>query len=184
MRLFVGLAVPASVRSELGSVTGPLDVELPQLRWTPPSGWHLTLAFLGEVEADRLGEVRTLVAELAAEQQPVHLSLGPAGRFGSRALWIGVDDRPPGALVEFGARLQTRLVGAGLPVRAQKVVPHLTLARSGRGEVDAAAVARVEQRLQPLHGLRWTAAQLTVWRSHLGTGAPRYEVVAAPVLGG
>lgn len=184
MRLFVGVAVPAAVREQLATVTAPLAAELPQLRFTPPGGWHLTLAFLGEVAADRVGEVRALVAGLAAGQQPVPLTLGHAGRFGTRALWLGVDDRPPGTLAQLGERLQAGLAAAQLPVQLRPVVAHLRLARSGRGPVDAAAVTHLEQHATPVRGLAWTAGQLTVWRSHLGSGPPRYEVVAAPALGG
>ena len=184
MRMFAGLAVPAYVREQLGSVTAALHADLGQLRWTPPGGWHLTLAFLGEVSTDRFGEVREVVGGLAAEQPPVHLSLAHAGRFASRALWVGVEDDPRGALAALGARLQAQLAAADLPVRPREVVPHLTLARAGRGPVDANAVVHVEQHTQPLRGLRWTATELTLWRSHLGTGPARYEVVAAPALGG
>lgn len=184
MRLFVGLAVPAAVRTQLASVIAPLEPDLPQLRWTPPNGWHLTLAFLGEVATDRLDGVRVVVAGLAAGQSPPRLSLGRAGRFGPRALWVGVDDRPPGVVAELGSRLQTQLATAGLPVRPREVVPHLTVARSGRGPVDTAAVTHVEQRTQPLRGLAWSAEQLTLWRSQLGSGPPRYEVVDASAFGG
>jgi RNA 2',3'-cyclic 3'-phosphodiesterase len=50
MRLFVAIALPPEAASELDVVVAPLRPSWPELRWTGVDAWHLTLAFLGEVD--------------------------------------------------------------------------------------------------------------------------------------
>ena len=50
MRLFVAIALPPEAASELDEVVAPLRPAWPDLRWTGRDAWHLTLAFLGEVD--------------------------------------------------------------------------------------------------------------------------------------
>ena len=50
MRLFVALAPPPAVLDELEAAAAPLRAQRGDLRWTGRDAWHVTLAFLGEVE--------------------------------------------------------------------------------------------------------------------------------------
>ena len=69
----------------------------PDMRWVPPQRWHVTLAFLGEVDPDRLPMLTAYLDELAARQEPLAgLRLEGAGTFRG-VLWLGVTD-PAGAL--------------------------------------------------------------------------------------
>ncbi len=178
MRLFVALPLPAEVRAALAEATAGLRRSEDGLRWTRPEGWHLTVAFLGEVDDHRADEVTAVVTEAAVAHAPVELSLGEAGRFGRRVLWAGVDDAPPGAVAALGADVQAALAAAELPVARRGVHAHLTLARAGRSAVSDATVAAVT-----VPDGRWVADTVSVWRSHLGRGPARYEEVASVALG-
>ena len=50
MRAFVALIPPAEALGELADAVAPVRAAHPGLRWTPAAQWHLTLAFLGEVD--------------------------------------------------------------------------------------------------------------------------------------
>jgi len=41
-----------------------------RIRWTPPENMHLTLKFLGSVEADLVGELGDLMDDLVADLEP------------------------------------------------------------------------------------------------------------------
>lgn len=179
MRLFVALPVPDDVREALARVVEPVRRDRGGLRWTRPEGWHLTVAFLGEVDEARVGEVTQVLAAVAAQHAPVVLSLDGPGRFGKRVLWVGVDDVPTGAVAALGAVLQQQLAAAGLPVQQREVHAHLTLARAGRAPVDHDTTTAVE-----VPDRRWTAAELVLVRSRLGGGPARYEELASAPLGG
>src|SRR5260370_9178502 len=50
MRLFVAIAPSAAALDELDALAGPLRAGRPDLRWTNREAWHVTLAFLGQVD--------------------------------------------------------------------------------------------------------------------------------------
>jgi 2'-5' RNA ligase len=53
VRLFVALDPPESVKDSLAD----LQTGLPEARWTDIDHLHLTLRFIGEVDAARAGEI-------------------------------------------------------------------------------------------------------------------------------
>jgi len=66
------------------------------VRWVNPEGIHLTLKFLGEVEASRLKDVEKTLQELCAGYPPFTFSYGGLGCFPSfnrpNVIWVGVEE--------------------------------------------------------------------------------------------
>lgn len=213
MRLFAAVNPPARVFTELAEVVGELR-ELPgadRLRWTQPSGWHLTLAFYGDVPDELRPELERRLSRAAARGGPFPLQLTGGGRFGDRTLWTGVAGeraqlvRLAGSAVAAGRR-------TGIDMGKERAyLPHLTLARSrnnagNRGRRNrnpsldravpdgAAKHAAVDlrpfaERLAPFESERWEAVELALVRSRLPDSGvpgeqPRYETVTAWSLGG
>lgn len=180
MRLFVALEVPGEVRRQVDAAVEPLRRRFPRLRWTRPDAWHLTLAFLGEVDAvvaDGLPDV--LLPAVAETGGPMRLSLAGPDRFGRRVLWLGVDDEPPGAVALLGARVQQVAEAQGIEVDRRPVRAHLTLARArGRDPVGPAVV----DACAPV-AASWTVDRAVLFRSELGGGPARYEAPASLPLG-
>lgn len=180
VRLFVAAVPPDHVRTLVTGARAPAHELAPELTWTRPSGWHVTLAYLGDVAADRVLDVGAVVTEATAEVAPIDLHLAAPGRPDHRVLWIELADDPAGALADLGERVQTAVAAAGLPVHHRTVRPHLTLARAARGRAVDDAVVRA---VAPVTAT-FTVDHLVVLRSHLGDGPARYEpVAAAPLLG-
>lgn len=161
MRLFTALEVPEAVRELLDAAVAPLRDRHPELTWTSRDGWHLTVAFLGEVTVPS-EDVAAVLATVAGAATPIRLSLAAPGRFGRRVLWVGVRDEPVGAVTALGAAVQQALADADLPVDRKDVRPHLTIARAGRRRADIMAplVATI-----PSVGGAWTARELVLVRS-------------------
>lgn len=175
-RVFVAVGVPTHVVSAIDEAVAPLRDRYQQLRWTRPDAWHVTLAFLGDVEAGRVeaveAAVRTAVDDVATG--PVAVRLGAPGHFNRRVLWLAVEDEPDGALASLGAAVQRRLVAAALPCDEKPVHPHVTLARTrGRERVPRGA----QDDLPHVEG-SWEVESVSVLRSHLGEGGSRYEELA------
>jgi RNA 2',3'-cyclic 3'-phosphodiesterase len=182
-RLFVALPVPDHVRALAHAAAAPARDDHPELTWTRPEGWHLTVAFLGDVEVARVDEVEQVVgaAITGAGLAPPSCRLAGADRFDSRALYLAVEDAPAGAIASLGEVVQTALATASLPVRRRPVRPHLTLARASRRgaavtDEVVAAVAGVDA--------RWEASSVELVRSELGDGPARYVTVTSWPLGG
>jgi 2'-5' RNA ligase len=122
-RLFLGLDLPSSCETALLA----LDPHLTGMRWLPEEQLHLTLSFLGDVEApaeDRLREVRV---------PPFFLPLRGVGVFNSRGrpsvAWAGVGKGHPHLFV-LHRRLQDAVLYAGLEANLKPFHLHVTVGRA------------------------------------------------------
>lgn len=148
------------------------------LRWTEPAGWHLTLAFLGQVDATLLPALDERLGRACRRYGPYELRLGGGGRFGDRTLWAGAQ----GDLVGI-ARLAGAVRGAsrkaGAPAAEEHGFhPHLTLARARHP--GQARLKPLAEHLGGYQGPPWTADTVALVRSHpprpgVPGAQPRYE---------
>ena len=105
---------------------------------------HLTLAFLGDVDADVERRARETVDLTARAGHPMELTLGELGFFDHRGrlvAWRGI--APDGGLddlVALQAYLVRELASRGVAVDARPYRPHVTLARNVRLEDEVPAV--------------------------------------------
>lgn len=180
--MFLAVDPPADAVAALDAALAPWRDAPGAPRWTPPSRWHLTLVFLGDVPADRLVPLLAAVAPAVAPTPPMALQLAGAGRFGSRrrpaVCWAGVDGDVP-ALTALADRLAGAGRSVGLPVEERPFRPHLTL---GRWRPGRPADADLPDRLADHRGPVWPVHEVVLWRSHLGP-EPSYERVAAWPVG-
>lgn len=153
----------------------------PDLRWTDPDGWHVTLAFLGATDPSDVPDLVSALRDAAQGLSAFRLETGGVGAFprpgAAQAIWYGMSD-PRHLLTDLAARVQAVLRPTSEPARFR---PHLTLARSRvrGGEPLGSWLAT----LDPPSGTL-TVSGLTLFRSHLGRGPARYEVLARLPLSG
>jgi 2'-5' RNA ligase len=179
VRLFVALWPPPDAVSELLAVVEDVRRDAPTLRWTAPERWHLTLAFLGEVVEERRPELEERLARAASRHPALALRFAGGGRFGSRLLFTRVDgEREP--LTRLAASVAAAARRSRIPVDDRPYKPHLTLARSKDGE-DLRPLAA---RLAAFSGRPWTATQVDLVESRLGSGPARYTSLASWPLAG
>jgi RNA 2',3'-cyclic 3'-phosphodiesterase len=179
MRLFVAIVPPPEVLGELADAVAPLHAARPELRWTGPEDWHLTLAFLGEVEHPVLPELTTRLERAAARHPEQRLAVAGGGAFpGSnraRVVWAGFDaDQPALAALAASVAAGARRAGAPPPDEGRRYRPHLTLARCR----EPANVADLTSALAGFRGTAFTATGVELVRSNLGGREPRYEYLA------
>lgn len=176
MRLFVAIVPPAGVLAELTAAVEPLQATAPDLRWASSAAWHLTLAFLGDVDEAIVPDLATRLERAARRHPPQELAIAGAGAFPgptrARVLWAGIrgDKR---ALASLAASVAAAARRAGAPPadEGRKYNPHLTLARCRQ----PANVGALTAELTDFSSADWTARAIHLIRSHLGGGAPRYE---------
>jgi RNA 2',3'-cyclic 3'-phosphodiesterase len=126
-RLFVGLELPSSCKKALRA----LDPHLSGLRWLPEGQLHLTLTFLGDVEAPAEDRLREALREVRVPS--FFLPLRGVGVFNSRdwpsVAWAGVGKGHP-HLFALHRRIQDAVLFAGLEANLKPFHPHVTIARA------------------------------------------------------
>ena len=180
-RLFVGIPLPESVTERLaGDLQRRFPAGLPG-RSVPPANWHLTLRFLGNVDASAAARLRS---ELGAGGlgRPFELRLDRLGAFPSarraRVVWLGTE-QTDGPVFQLAAAVERRARMVGFPPETRAFSPHLTLARLRDPGDLRTMLASIDM---PVVNL--TVEEIAVFRSHLGGPVPLYEVVESfPLLG-
>jgi 2'-5' RNA ligase len=176
-RCFIAAPIDEGLRRSLAEARAAwLDrPDLAGLRWTDPMRWHLTLAFLGDVDRTHLPVISERVADVAHEVSPRRVPTGGLGGFPSaaaaRVAWYGIGD-PDGQLAHIAQALAEVL---GL-ARGRDFRPHLTLARARRQPVDLGDWIREAGARAPTAML--AVRSLAVMRSHRGRGDAAYETLA------
>lgn len=179
VRLFFAFEPPAETLGRLEREVARVRDASPGWRWTARSHWHVTLAFLGEVEPAAVPGVTAAGRNASRGRVPPQLHIDVPGSFpprgAPRVAWLGLGGDLV-ALQALRADLARELGAAGFVLEDSPYLPHLTLARRRRGARGGDA---------PLGGLRLPPAirepfavrELVLFRSDLEPAGPRYTVV-------
>lgn len=93
----------------------------------PVANLHVTLVFIGDVEAGRAAVIERAVADIPGTA--FDLSLERVGYWPCpRILWLGPHEVPP-ALYALAGRLRAAVAAAGGPQETRPYLSHMTLAR-------------------------------------------------------
>ena len=187
MRMFVALVPPEEAVEHLDAF---LDARRPSgdFRWATAEQFHVTLAFLADVEERRLDDLTERLARAAARRTTFETAVAGGGAFPNparaRVLWAGLDLDEDGrsTIDRLAAGCRAAANRAGIAVDGQRFRPHVTLARIGH-PTEVSSWVRL---LDGYAGPRWPADRIALVASYLGEGArgrPRYEVVEEFALG-
>jgi len=156
-------------------------------RWVAPEGIHLTLKFLGDVEALRVQEIAGAVAAGCSGFGPFNISLSDPGFFPNarslRVIWVGVGGDVE-KLTGMQRAIESELSRIGFPAEKRGFQPHLTLARIR----DQATSYEREQMARLVGGMRadpsasMLVSQVSLIRSELRSSGAVYTLLAATPL--
>lgn len=133
IRSFLALDPPEEVLREITAVQNRLRKLIEgDIRWVRPEGIHLTFKFFGDVSADDVANIATIVEKVVEGERPFSLAIGGAGVFPDphrpRVLWLGMNGDVERLLV-FQKGLDQALLQIGFPREERPFRPHLTLGR-------------------------------------------------------
>ena len=189
LRLFIAIELPDAVRDGLAAVQTGLQRSLPRgaVRWTDPSRIHLTLKFLGDVDAAALPAVAQAMDAAARSFAPFELQVGGVGCFPTprqpRIVWAGIP-APPKALSGVAHALELHLERLNFAREARPFSPHLTIGRVN-DRLDAAQRQALAAALaQPAVGHIGAVAvqEIVLFHSDLKPGGPVYTAQARSPL--
>jgi 2'-5' RNA ligase len=184
-RLFVAIVVPDEVKDSIEAAQAELRSALPKecARWTQRAQFHLTLKFLGDVEASRIAALvealrgvgdHCAVLRLRAER----IGFFPDPRF-PRVIWARVHDAAE-RLPVLQRAVETAVAAFTAERPEGTFTGHITL---GRGRMiqreQADILARMAAGMANRLFGEWTADHLELIRSDLAPGGSRYTTLAA-----
>jgi RNA 2',3'-cyclic 3'-phosphodiesterase len=195
-RTFIALEMPAPAQRVLGQTIERFARALPSLRWADVASIHLTLAFLGELDDDRLALAMEATRAAAHDFPAFDYRLTAVSFFGSpqqpRVIWMGVEDQPVAQLngsplQRLHSDLDRELQRRNFETEKRPFSPHLTLARVK--QPLTAAELQTLQRL--LHSKQentgstlYRAGHLNLMKSELSRAGAKYSVLQACALNG
>ena len=175
-RLFTAIELPERVAAQIALMRGGVV----GARWLEPEDYHVTLRFIGDIDAraardvaDALGDIRRPKAAVRFE------NLSWFG--GDKPRQIVAKVRADPALMDLQAEQERRLRRVGVEPETRKYTPHVTLARL-RG-VAQAAIADYFAARGALVVETFTAERFVLYSARDGTGGGPYVVEAAYPLG-
>lgn len=134
-------------------------------RPVPEQRLHVTLVFLGSLEAPQEQRARAAAGRVAGE--PFELRLDRLGHWAGRGIsWLAPSRVPP-PLVELQGRLQRALEQEGFEPERRRFHPHMTLARQAG-----------PHRYLDMQPLIWPVRAFHLIWSRNDPGAVRYQAVA------
>lgn len=161
-RLFFAIEIPAKIQKQLVQWRAnnfPADAGVP----VAAANMHMTLAFLGEVSAEKQ---RALAAMAGRIRQPgFTLHLDDAGQWlRSRVVWLGTR-QPPRGLLQLANMLRAQAARSGCYQSPQPFHPHLTLLRNAGQAVSI-----------PAPGFHWDfpVTEFVLYESRYAGGRTRY----------
>jgi 2'-5' RNA ligase len=125
-RLFFALWPDATTRQTLLATMEPLRPPL-KAQWIRAANLHITLAFLGEVGAERVGLVHA--AADAVQLPPVALQLDTLTHWRKPQILCLCPSTPAPSVEQLARHLAESLQAAGFALEKRPYRPHLTLAR-------------------------------------------------------
>jgi RNA 2',3'-cyclic 3'-phosphodiesterase len=185
-RLFFAVPLPSPTKAPIEALLPEISRALPDARIAAASGWHLTLAFLGQVRPESATDVVKVGETAVAGLSPARLRLEGAGGFPNvrraRVLWAGIAGDVD-VLANLATTLATECRRAGLRFEERELHPHLTLARLHRpAPVPEQIVERIAEAAAASPS--WQARELCCYRSTLTRSGARYQVVRTFPLAG
>jgi 2'-5' RNA ligase len=174
IRSFIAINLPEATRQTLAAVQEQLKQYGTGVRWVKPGSIHLTLKFLGNIDAAQVEDIARAVAQEIRDQSPITLRPAGLGAFPSlrkpRVIWIGMKGEVQ-RLNEIQVRVDNSLEPLGFVREKRGFRPHLTIGRvKDRRRLQSLVDAMVTLDVEPFNS--FDADEIILYKSDLRpTGA-------------
>ena len=188
-RLFIAIALPEAVRHAIEKAQDELHAAVPakSIRWTRSEQFHLTMRFLGGVDAQQVDRLSDAVRRACAGSGVLQLRAARIGVFpGSRrprVVWAGVDDRD-GRLAKLQHSIEAATNAFTDEPPQETFTGHITLARCRDiNHSEASTLISLVQTMADTSFGNWTAGSVDIVRSQPTPQGSRYTTIAEIGLG-
>lgn len=167
MRAFIALEPSEGFVEDVAAMARVLSAAV-EGRFVPRQSYHVTLAFLGDIDEAQAREAMDAMDEACAGAAAVPMrpdGLGKFGRASDATLWLGL--APDAELTGLADRLRESLGSRGIGFDDKPFLPHVTLARRARLPKGA-----LPELAFPLPS---DAARVTLFKSTLARDGAHYK---------
>jgi 2'-5' RNA ligase len=174
MRVFVGYPAPAEVREGLARWSEEALAGVPGARIVPETNLHVTVAFLGWIEASAVAAVESAVREASVGRSRPRFA---TERFrATRSVGMIALRDLDGVGTALALEVQERLEALGVYAREKRAwLPHVTVARWKERPPRVRTYVPV---------MEIVPSEIAVYLSVLRAGGAQYEVLDSAALGG
>lgn len=171
IRTFIAIELPEEIKAAMAGVQAVLRKSGADVGWTRSEGIHLTLKFLGPVDADIIPGLAAALQEAVKDEPAFALGAAGIGCFPTarspRVVWLGLAGETD-ALARLAGKVEAACGKLGFKPEGRPFKPHLTLGRvrspRGReslmramapfekvelGEIRAASISVMKSELKP-----------------------------------
>ena len=184
MRCFIAVTPPADVVSDIDRFLEPrrTATESSPWRWSRPTTYHLTLAFMADHPDHRVEELVQAINEWAGRHAPLAMSIAGAGGFRgpecAKVLYLGVPGDAAVQLGEWSGQLRALVTHHGGSPDGTGFRAHLTIARAQRAQ----KAGRLLQALDTYASREFVVPEVVLVESRLATRV--HEVLHRAILRG
>lgn len=149
-------------------------------RWVHMEDYHITLAFLGLVEEDRLSSVIQLVGDAIKEENSFPLHVEGLDIFGNkqspRIFWASVKNESK--LYRLQEAVYRQCIEAGFTLESRPYHPHITLAR--KWGADSEFTLEMLERYNPFREtpVSFQVNEVVLYKTNIEK-TPKYEPIAS-----
>lgn len=172
VRLFAAIRLPGTEADKLENFLSGLK-SLAKIKWVSREQFHITLKFIGEIEAFRLEDVKNALVDIK-NFKAFNIELDYIGAFPNlnapKILWLS-GDKGATELAKIAKLVNDVLYDeADIPRDDKKFKAHLTLARLKEAHLPEELV----RKLGGVPKLRWQCSELVLMKSVLTARGPVY----------
>ena len=187
IRSFIAVALPSSIVDYINDIKETLYSYRFNVRWVKPEAIHLTLKFLGDIDATDIGAVGAAMDRAVKETAPITLSVKGSGVFPGirrpRVVWLGMGGQVP-VLIALQKALDENLAAAGFEKEKRSFKAHLTLGRV-KGVIDAAMLGKALSEMMNFESTPFIVDLIFLIKSELKPSGPVYtKLINTPLVTG
>ena len=169
-RLFVAIELPKNIKQRLESIQKELKRSGADAKWVEPENIHLTLKFLGNVDAENIKNMSELLKSKFSLKKSFKITLDRLGCFPSlhspRVLWAGFEDK------QDNTKEMARLFE-----ETKEFQPHATLARVRSPLNKIALIEKMEELNRDFKPEALDVDNITLFESKLSSKGPAYSII-------
>ncbi len=182
IRTFIAVEIPEKIISSIDRVQESIKNYGFKIKWVRPERIHLTLKFLGNIEAADTENVGRALCEAAGTIPPMSLQAKGIGVFPGirrpRVVWVGITGQLE-TLGRLQKTLDENLAAIGFPKEKRPFKGHLTLGRIQK-KIDTKRFIEALDTFKKFETETFTADRVVLYQSELkASGAVYTELVSA-----